>query len=152
VRLVSGEIGEDLAHYLAQSEQASSAVLVGVLTRPTGVVAAGGLLVETLPGVSAATIAGLEANIERLGGPSRAVFEGGLAALEEAVLSGFERRRVERCALRYHCGCSRERLRQRLILLPPADRDHLFLESATLAAQCSFCGAEYDVHADDLLA
>src|SRR5688572_18513595 len=57
VELVSGEIGADLAHYLLQSEQTSSAVLVGVLTRPGGVAAAGGLIVETLPGAAPEAVA-----------------------------------------------------------------------------------------------
>src|SRR4029078_5984920 len=48
VQPVSGETGAALAHYLRQSEQTPSAVLVGVLTRPEGVAAAGGLIVEAL--------------------------------------------------------------------------------------------------------
>ena len=50
VELVSGEIGEDVAYYLSQSEQGGSAVLLGVLGKPSGVVAAGGMMVEVLPG------------------------------------------------------------------------------------------------------
>ncbi len=55
VPLVSGEIGEDIAYYLAKSEQIPSAVLLGVLVRArewgeTYVEAAGGLIVQMMPG------------------------------------------------------------------------------------------------------
>jgi molecular chaperone Hsp33 len=66
VRLVDGEIGNDLAHYLAQSEQSNSAVLVGVLGRQTGVAAAGGVIVEVLPGAPEATVARLESNLSAM--------------------------------------------------------------------------------------
>src|SRR6185295_4039611 len=52
VELVSGEIGEDVAFYLSQSEQTRSAVLLGVLGKPSGVAAAGGMVVEVLPGAA----------------------------------------------------------------------------------------------------
>ena len=58
---MSGEIGEDVAYYLSQSEQRKSAVLLGVLGKPSGVAAAGGMLVEVLPGAPEEAVARLEA-------------------------------------------------------------------------------------------
>src|SRR4051812_20393262 len=73
VELVSGEIGEDVAHYLKQSEQSRSAVLLGVLAKPFGVAAAGGMIVEVLPGAPEETIARLEQNIAGIPGVSHLV-------------------------------------------------------------------------------
>ena len=71
VELVSGEIGEDVAYYLRQSEQTPSAVLLGVLGKPSGVVAAGGMVIEVLPGAPEDAIARLEQNIGKIHGVSR---------------------------------------------------------------------------------
>ena len=77
VELVSGEIGEDVAHYLAQSEQSRSAVLLGVLAKPFGVAAAGGMIVEVLPGADEGVIERLEQNIAGIRGVSQLVEAGG---------------------------------------------------------------------------
>jgi molecular chaperone Hsp33 len=49
VELVSGEIGDDLTHYLVTSEQTPSALVLGVFVEASGVTAAGGLLIQVLP-------------------------------------------------------------------------------------------------------
>ncbi|HXT22453.1 MAG TPA: Hsp33 family molecular chaperone HslO, partial [Thermoanaerobaculia bacterium] len=82
VQLVSGEIGADLAHYLEQSEQTRSAVLVGVLTRHAGIAAAGGLIVEALPKAPDAVLAHLETNLDGARDVSRLLEAGGVAALK----------------------------------------------------------------------
>ena len=65
VKLVSGEIAEDLTYYLAVSEQIPSLVSLGVQISATGVAAAGGLLVQLMPGATEKTISYLE---QRAGG------------------------------------------------------------------------------------
>jgi len=49
VELVSGEIGDDLTHYLVTSEQTPSALVLGVFVDHQGVQAAGRLLLQVLP-------------------------------------------------------------------------------------------------------
>ncbi|HEX2163338.1 MAG TPA: Hsp33 family molecular chaperone HslO, partial [Thermoanaerobaculia bacterium] len=87
VELVSGEIGDDVAHFLAQSEQTRSAVLLGVLGRPAGVAAAGGLIVEVVPGAGEAAIDRLEANLAGIAGVSHLVEEGGVEHVLATVLA-----------------------------------------------------------------
>src|SRR5690606_28534646 len=71
VEIVSGEVGEDLAHYLARSEQIPSAVGIGVFVEPDGsVAAAGGYLVQLLPGVDDAEAARIESVIRGLPHPT----------------------------------------------------------------------------------
>ena len=143
VELVSGEIGEDVAHYLAQSEQRRSAVLLGVLTRRRGVAAAGGMIVEVLPGAPDEVVERLERNVAGLPGVSHLVADGGSSRVVEALLAGFDRESHETRPLRYRCRCSRERLLRHLTLLPAADRDHLADGSGTIDADCVFCGSRY---------
>ena len=83
VALESGEIGLDLAHFLEQSEQTQSVVLVGVLEGPEGVRAAGGMIVEVMPGAREDAVEQLEENLARIGGVSRTIGRGGLAELRD---------------------------------------------------------------------
>jgi molecular chaperone Hsp33 len=143
VALVSGEIGDDVAHYLEQSEQSRSAVLLGVLAKPYGVAAAGGMIVEVLPGAPEGTLARLEQNIAGIPGVSYLVEAGGPGNVVETLLAGLDREVRETQALRYRCRCNRERLLQHLILLSDDDRDHLRGEDGTIEADCAFCGSKY---------
>jgi molecular chaperone Hsp33 len=143
VELVSGEIGDDVAHYLAQSEQSRSAVLLGVLGRPHGVAAAGGLIVEVLPGAPEETVARLEANIAGTEGVSRLVEAGGSELVLETLLAGLGPEVKETSELRYRCRCSRERLLRHLVLLSAEDRDHLRDPEGAIEADCVFCGTHY---------
>ena len=151
VELVSGEIGEDLAHYLQQSEQTSSAVLLGVLGKPSGVAAAGGMIVEVLPGAPESAIDQLEQNIFKIRGISELLEAGGLSHVKEMVLSGMDHEVKEVRPLQYRCRCSRERLLQHLVLLSADDRDYLRREDGTIDADCVFCGTHYVFTPEELL-
>ena len=78
VELVSGEIGEDITHYLFTSEQTPSALLVGVFVGADGVTAAGGILVQIMPKAAhnEALISTLEARIAELKGFTPLLREG----------------------------------------------------------------------------
>ena len=150
VELVSGEIGEDVAYYLAQSEQIRSAVLLGVLARHEGIASAGGMVVEVLPGASEACLARLEANLAALPGVSHLLEEGGTERVVEAVLAGLDREVRQVSPLRYRCRCSRERLRHHLVLLPPEDLASLQEEDGTIHADCVFCAERYRFTPEEL--
>jgi molecular chaperone Hsp33 len=145
VELISGEIGIDVAHYLRQSEQTYSAVLLGVLTRPNGLVAAaGGMVVEALPNAPEEGIQRLEANFATLPGGISEVLEGeGIEGVISRVLHGLDPEIAETRDLRYRCRCSRERFLQQLVLLSAEDREYL-QEEPLIKADCHFCGAHYE--------
>lgn len=144
VELVTGEIGDDVAHFLHQSEQTRSAVLVGVLGKPRGVVGAGGVIVEVLPEAPDEVVTVLEANIAALpSGVSRLMEEGGLSRALDLLFQGLDRRVVEERKLAYRCRCSRERLKRHLVHLSEEDRREHSLESGHIEAECLFCGETY---------
>jgi molecular chaperone Hsp33 len=151
VQLVTGEIGDDLAHYLEQSEQSRSAVLVGVLGRKTGVAAAGGVIVEVLPGAPDEVVARLESNLAAMAGVSWLLEEGGVDHMLDTALAGLDRELKETGPLRYRCRCSRERLLQHLVLLSAEDRDYLAEEDGAIEADCVFCGNHYRFPHDELV-
>lgn len=150
VELVSGEIGDDLTYYLAQSEQVHSAVLVGVLGRKTGIAAAGGALVEVLPGAPEKVIDRLGANLAAMPGVSWLLEEGGVDRVLDAALAGFDREDLEVRPLRHRCRCSWDRFLGYLILLPEDDRRYLADENGMVETDCRFCGNHYRFSSADL--
>lgn len=151
VELVTGELGDDLTHYLQQSEQIRSAVLLGVLPRPDGIAAAGGMIVEALPGTESEIISSLENRIATLDGVSQHLAEGGAPALLEAVLHGFAREPIAYQPLTYFCPCSRERLLLQLLPLAQRDADAVIGDDGYCDAECAFCGARYTFTAAEIL-
>jgi molecular chaperone Hsp33 len=150
VELVSGEIAADIAHYLRQSEQSDSAVLLGVLGRPHGVVAAGGIIVEALPDAAAAVLDRLKANLAAAGGVSRLVEAGGARAVLDAVLAGLEPVEREARVLAYRCRCSRRRLERHLAPLPYEELLALADDTGVIDAECAFCAEHYRFAPEEL--
>ncbi len=149
VALVSGEIGEDLAHYLEQSEQTQSAVLVGVLAQPSGVTAAGGMMLEALPGTPGSAVTALETNLKGftgagLSGVSRVLAEGGLEAVIGLALKDLAPERHGAVTLSYRCRCSRERIRAYLVAIARSESEPLHDEQDRIAVECAFCGEQYE--------
>ncbi len=152
VALVTGELGEDVAHYLEQSEQIRSAVLLGVLPRPGGIAAAGGFVVEALPGTEEETLEELERNIRGVEGVSAVLARGGGAALAAAVLDGLDHEVLEEIPVAYRCRCSRESLLDQLLTLGRADLESVIDDDGECEAVCAFCGAVYRFPIGELLA
>ena len=143
VELVTGELGSDVAHYLEQSEQIRSAVLLGVLAKPTGIAAAGGVVVEALPGTPDEVIEAVEQKIRQLEGVSASLQRGGLSLLVESVLGDLEPEEMERQSLRYRCRCSREELLDRLRPLAAEDLEVVLGDDGQCEVVCGYCGSRH---------
>lgn len=143
--LVSGEIAEDLAHYFLQSEQRRTAVALGVLVETDGHVrAAGGLLVELLPGASPEVAADVERNVARLGGVSRAVDAGaGAEEIAREALGTVDAERLDSIAVAFRCACSRRRLRAALVSLGARELTEIIEDDGEAELRCRFCGRRY---------
>jgi molecular chaperone Hsp33 len=150
VELVPGGVGQNLAHYLEQSRQIHSAVLLGVLARPEGVTAAGGVILEALPGVDEDVLAGVEARLRTLSGVARPLEEGGPEGLLQSILGDLEREILEERELRLDCKCDRHRFLRQLLSLAVEDREYLLDEGDPVRTQCTFCGTEYTFAPEDL--
>lgn len=152
VALVTSELGEDVAHYLEQSEQIRSAVLLGVLPRSGGIAAAGGFVVEALPGTEEEMVEELEHNIRGVEGVSAVLERGGGAALAAAVLDGLDREVIEEVPLTYRCRCDRSTLLAQLLTLTRGDLESVIGDDSECEAECAFCGTTYRFPASELLA
>ncbi|MBQ9933846.1 MAG: Hsp33 family molecular chaperone HslO, partial [Ruminiclostridium sp.] len=115
--LVSGEIAEDFTAYFAESEQIPTACALGVLVdRDYSVAAAGGYLIQLLPGASDADIDKIEAGIAKVGQVTNHLSKGvSPEDLLKEVLCGFDMEILETVPVEYRCYCSRERMQTALI-------------------------------------
>lgn len=144
VPLVSGEVGEDVANYLLVSEQTPSTVSLGVLVNPDGsVAAAGGLLVQAMPGAEEELLAAVEGNLSSLPPISQLVNEGSdAAAILAKVFAGLPSTRFEPGQLAFRCQCSTERVENMLISLGRAELQEMAGEGRAEIC-CHFCGETY---------
>ena len=149
VTLVEGGVARNVAHFLEQSEQIHSAVLLGVLARPQGVVAGGGLILEALPGADRDLVRRLEARIPQIPSVSALLEGGGPWALLDSAIGEVERETLEERHLVLTCDCDPERFRTHLRALVVKDPS-LIGDEEEMKVQCSFCGAEYSFPVDEL--
>jgi molecular chaperone Hsp33 len=147
VPIVSGEIAQDIALYLTESEQTPSAVALGVYQEADGEVgAAGGFLVQALPGAADSTVKRVEQNVLRLPALSEWIRNGATAAqLVERLLAGVGSREPESSPVHFHCGCDDARVLRAVSLLGRSDLEQAMAAHETLEVRCVFCGDRYDV-------
>ncbi len=144
VPLHSGEIAEDLAVYLAQSEQIPSVVAIGVLANPAGVVAAGGVLARALPGTDERALAELERRAARMPPVTQLIAHGGDAAALLRELGGdWELHGQHEMAVRFACRCSRAKVEAVLLGLGADELLRLSRERDGTEATCEYCKARY---------
>ncbi len=152
VPLVSGEIGDDVTAYFAQSEQTPTACALGVLVdRDQSVKVAGGYLIQLLPGAPDEVISAVEAGIRKAGAVT-AMLEQGMTPEEilGAVLGDLGVLFMETTEVEYRCYCSRERVTAALISLGKKELKEIMEEGTNFPVECQFCDTVYEFTPDDV--
>lgn len=152
VRLVGGEIAEDIAAYYVESEQVPTACALGVLIAPDQTVqAAGGYLIQLLPGADEGVVSAVERGVARLGAVS-ARLDGGMdpLGLLREVLGEFQLEVLETAPIEYRCYCTRERVSRALISLGKGELDSLIKEQGGAELTCQFCDKVYRFDEEEL--
>ncbi len=141
VALLGGEIAEDLATYFVESEQIPTACGLGVLVdRDQSVLAAGGYLIQLLPGAGEDIITQVEGGILAAGPVTALLHEDGdPESLLRRVMSDFELEILETSPIEYRCYCSRERMEKALISLGPEELRSLIDDQGDAELTCRFC-------------
>jgi len=143
--LVSGEIAEDVTAYFAQSEQVPTACALGVLVDTDQTVrAAGGYLIQLLPGAPDEIIDRVEAGVQNSGSVTP-MLDSGMSPedLIRTVLPGFELEILETTPVSYKCYCDRDRVERTLISLGKKELQEIVDDGETIHIQCQFCDADY---------
>ncbi len=150
--LATGEIGDDVAAYLAASEQVASVCAVGVLVAPDLTPAAsGGYLLQLLPGADDSVADRLEQNVAAMPAVSSLIREGkSPREILDLALAGFGVEIIEEREISYRCNCSRERVERVLVSLGPRELERLASEQEVTNVACHFCERSYDFSAQEL--
>ena len=144
--LVSGEIGDDVTAYFVQSEQVPTACALGVLVdRDHSVKAAGGYILQLLPGAPEETIRTLEKCIQRAGAVTP-MLEAGMTPEDilGQVCGSLGMVFLETQEVSYKCYCSRERVERALISLGRSELTQIRDEGKTFPVECQFCDRVYE--------
>ena len=154
VELVSGEIGEDITHYLATSEQTPSALMVGVFVGAGGTEAAGGMLLQVLPKAAEdeTLIGTLESRISALSGFTPLLRAGQtLPEIFDNLLGDFDLEIFpETQMVQFFCPCSVDRVLSALKLLGPEELQDMIEKDNGAEATCEFCHEVYQIKSDRL--
>ena len=152
VELVSGEIGDDVTVYFAQSEQTPTACALGVLVDvDCSVKVAGGYLIQLLPGAPDETIDAVERGIRQAGAVTKMLEAGmtpedilGQVCGEIGVVF------METTEVSYKCYCSRNRVESALISLGKKELTEIAEEGKEFPVECQFCDTVYKFTPDDI--
>lgn len=152
VPLQNGEVATDFAYYFTKSEQTPTAVSLGVLVEPDGSVkAAGGLIIQIMPGASDEIIRSLEAKLSQLP-PITAIFNSGVTTdgLISEIAGPEGAKVLDKIDLKYRCDCSRERFLGPLLSLGRPELEEVFKEQGRIEVRCHFCNRYYHYEPSEL--
>jgi molecular chaperone Hsp33 len=151
VPIVSGEIGEDFAFYLAKSEQIPSAVMLGVLVRAresgeTFIEAAGGLIIQVMPGADESVVAAIESSVGRTPHTTSLIREGARPVdLLRAALGDVPFEILEEREVGFACTCSYDRVVSLVSSIDRAELESMLREDKGAALTCHFCNETYRI-------
>lgn len=147
VPLVSGEIAEDITAYYAVSEQTPTVCALGVLVdTDLSILAAGGYLLQLMPGASEAEITRLEQNVAAMPSVTQLLTSG--ATLEDIMaraMDGFSPNVLDERQVSYRCNCTRQRVERALLSLGREELTRMAQEENPVEVSCQFCDKKYYV-------
>ncbi|MGD1703939.1 Hsp33 family molecular chaperone HslO [Dapis sp. BLCC M229] len=154
VELVSGEIGDDITHYLVTSEQTPSAVVLGVFVDTEGIQAAGGLLLQVMPkaAIDEELVQTLESRIASLSGFTPLLRSGKtLPEIFQQLLGDMGLNILpERQIVRFNCDCSFERVLGALKMFGIDELKDMIEKDNGAEVTCEFCAEVYQASQKDL--
>lgn len=152
IGLFSGEIADDLAMYFVESEQIPTACALGVLVGlDQSVTAAGGYIIQLLPGADEEMISKIEAGVHAMGSVSHALADGlDGEGLLHTVLKDFQLEILEAHPVKYHCPCSRDRVTRAIISMGRDELSDMIAEQGQADLTCQFCDRVYHYSKEEL--
>ncbi len=151
IPIISGELGEDFTYYFVQSEQTPSAVAVGVLVNPDySIRAAGGIIIQILPGITDEEVNQLEKAISKISSISSLIDQGLTPEHILGQLFHEQFKVIERINIQFTCNCSRDRIENTLIQLGKEELEDMIEKEGEAEVICQFCSTKYHFNKKEL--
>ncbi len=153
VPIVSGEIAEDFAYYLAKSEQIPSAVLLGVLlqNKEPFVKASGGVIIQIMPGANEHIITMIEDTIAHAPHITNVISDGATAQdLVNLALGEIDFEILGEKEVEFECNCSFDRAVSLISALGHEEVTSMLSEDKGAKMTCGFCNEIYTLNESDL--
>lgn len=152
VPLVNGEVAEDLTQYYATSEQLPTAVALGVLVDVDYTIkAAGGFILQVLPGAYDEDIDNVERTIQSISSVTEMLSNGKKPEdIVKQLLSDYEIEYFDNVPTKYVCDCSRDRTDRALISLGKEELTKIIEEDGKAEITCHFCDNIYKYTKEEL--
>ena len=149
VNLVSGEVAEDVAMYYLESEQTPSLCALGTLVGEN-ILAAGGILIQAMPGCSDELLDALEIRAELFGSISQMLQEMSLEEIVSGCFRGLEPEILEEIPLELRCDCSRAYIERVLLSMGEEEIRDLIRTQNGCEVSCHFCRSHYAFSGEEL--
>ncbi len=152
--LVTGEIGDDISGYYANSEQTPTVCALGVRANlDCSCKASGGFLLQLLPGADTSLIPILEKNITELGSVSQWIADGATPAeIIDRVFFGIPYDVFDEIDVGYVCSCDRDRYKRALVTMNDADLAEIAGNGKPIETECRFCHTKFVFTAEEIYA
>lgn len=151
VPIVSGEIAEDFTYYLAKSEQIPSAVGLSVFVEPNNSIgAAGGFMMQALPGADDALLEKVEKRIKALPNLSTMFLDGTTPEDLAKKILGDDCKVLDKQEVSFACDCSKEKYSEILATIKPDQLKEMIEKDHGAELTCRFCGKKYHFSEDEL--
>ena len=152
VPISTGEIGDDLAYYFAVSEQTPSAVALGVLVEPNLTVsAAGGFIIQMLPGASELIADLVTYRLEEIPSVTEMITKGmSLEQVIEYIFEDMDLKIIDYKVPKYKCDCTRDRVEKALISVGEKDLEEIYTDGKSEELKCHFCNKIYTFNNEEI--
>ena len=150
--LQTGEIGDDLTYYFANSEQVPSSVGLGVLMEKDNTVrCAGGFIVQVMPFVEEQVLVRLEENISKIHSVTALLEQGHTPeSLLQEVLKGMDIEITDTLPTAFACDCSKEKIEKAIVSIGVRDIKEMIAEGKDIEVKCHFCNTAYTFTVEEL--
>ena len=150
--LQTGEIGDDLTYYFANSEQVPSSVGLGVLMEKDNTVrCAGGFIVQVMPFVEEQVLVRLEENISKIHSVTALLEQGHTPeSLLQEVLKGMDIEITDTLPTAFACDCSKEKIEKAIVSIGERDIKEMVAEGKDIEVKCHFCNTAYTFTVEEL--
>ncbi len=152
VPIINGEVAEDITSYFAVSEQTPTAVGLGVrVGMNTYVEAAGGFVIQLMPGAHVKMVEQTEDNVKDIKSVTEIIYNEGINGLLNRLLRGIDYAVHDEREIRYECNCNKDRIEKALISLGEKEMQEIIEEDGQAEILCHFCNRKYEFDKNALI-